>query len=60
MKKLVFMFIGLTAMTLAACGNGSNSAKHVSDTDTVVTDSADTDRVHSDSVHTLVVDSFIK
>lgn len=60
MKKLVFMFIGLTAMTLAACGNGAKSTKSVSDTDTVVTDSADTNSVHSDSVHTLVVDSVIK
>lgn len=46
MKKLVFMFICLVAMTFAACGNQTNGSASQNDTDTV-----------ADSVDSAVVDS---
>ena len=48
MKKLVFMFICLVAMTFAACGNQTNGSASQNDTDTTVT---------ADSVDSAVVDS---
>lgn len=48
MKKLVFMFICLVAMTFAACGKQTNGSASQNDTDTTVT---------ADSVDSAVVDS---
>ncbi len=47
MKKLVFMFICLVAMTFAACGNQTNGSASQNDTDTVTADSVDSAVVDS-------------
>ena len=49
MKKLVFMFVAVAAISFASCGNNKAEQAHVEDTvdtvavDTVPTDSAATD-----------------
>lgn len=53
MKKLVFMFIAMVAMTFAACGNKTVGTASQNDSDTVV---VDTDSIAVDSLaDTLVV-----
>lgn len=47
MKKLVFMFICLVAMTFAACGNQTNGSASQNDTDNVTADSVDSAVVDS-------------
>ena len=47
MKKLVFMFICLVAMTFAACGNQTNGSASQNDTDSVSADSVDAAGVDS-------------
>ena len=49
MKKLVFMFVAVAAISFASCGN--KAQQPAVDTDSVeVVDSADTDSVPADSV----------
>ncbi len=38
MKKLVFVFAAMLAMTFASCGNATSSASVANDSDTVVVD----------------------
>ncbi|NPD91349.1 PG1828 family lipoprotein [Xylanibacter muris] len=48
MKKLVFMFVAVAAISFASCGNKTNEAPV--DTDTVATvDTAEVDTVNADS-----------
>ena len=52
MKKLVFMFVAMAAVSFASCG-GSNKEAAVKDTvatDSVVNDSVENDSVCADSV----------
>lgn len=52
MKKLVFMFVAMAAVSFASCG-GSNKAAEAVDsvaTDSVVADSVESDSVVADSV----------
>lgn len=49
MKKLVFMFVAVAAMSFASCGNKSNEAAPATDSDTVQVDSAATDSAATDS-----------
>ena len=42
MKKLVFVFMAVVAMTFAACGNKTAGTASVNDSDSVVVDSLDT------------------
>ncbi len=49
MKKLVFMFVAIAAMSFASCGNKSNEAAPAADSDTVAVDSAATDSAATDS-----------
>lgn len=55
MKKLVFMFVAIAAMSFASCGNKSNEAAPAADSNTVAVDSAATDSAATDSA--AVVDS---
>lgn len=52
MKKLVFMFVAIAAMSFASCGNKSNEAAPASDSDSVQVDSAATDSAAADSAAT--------
>jgi len=54
MKKLVFMFVTLVAMSFASCGGNTSNAVA---TDSVAVDSIDT--VAVDTVDTVVTDSVI-
>jgi hypothetical protein len=50
MKKLVFMFVAVAAISFASCGNKTAQAEPV-DTDTVVTPApADTDTIQKDTL----------
>lgn len=52
MKKLVFMFVAIAAMSFASCGNKSNEAAPAADSDSVQVDSVDsaaTDSAATDS-----------
>ena len=40
MKKLVFMFVAIAAMSFASCNNKSNEAAPATDSDSVQVDSA--------------------
>lgn len=52
MKKLIFVFVALVAMSFVSCGNGAKSAT-AADSDSVAVDSIDTVAVDSDSIATL-------
>ncbi len=52
MKKLVFMFVAIAAMSFASCGNKSNEAAPAADSDSVQVDSAATDSAAADSAAT--------
>ena len=54
MKKLVFAFIAMAAMSFAACGN-STANGGANDTDSVAVDSVDTVAVDSVVADTIVV-----
>ena len=41
MKKIVFMFVAMVAMTFAACGNKTAKSISTSDSDTTIVDSVD-------------------
>ena len=57
MKKLVFMFVAVAAISFASCGNKTNQAAPV-DSDTVVVDSvvADSAVVDSAAIDSVVTD----
>ena len=54
MKKLVFMFVAIAAISFASCGNKTAQTAATADSDTAVVDSADTvatvDSAATDSV----------
>lgn len=53
MKKLVFLFVAVAAISFASCGGQTPSAASVNDSDSVVVDSLDSiavDSVVADSV----------
>ena len=54
MKKLVFLFVTVVAMSFAACGN-STANGGANDTDSVAVDSVDTVAVDSVVADTIVV-----
>lgn len=54
MKKLVFMFVALAAMSFASCGGNKTQEAPVATDDSVVVDSAATDSAATD---TAAVDS---
>jgi ABC-type oligopeptide transport system substrate-binding subunit len=50
MKKLVFMFVAVAAISFASCGNKTAQAEAVDSDSIAVVDSADVDSVAADSV----------
>ena len=51
MKKLVFMFVAVAAISFASCGNKTAQAEAAVDSDSIaVVDSADVDTVAADTV----------
>lgn len=57
MKKLVFMFVAIAAMSFASCGNKSNDAAPVIDSDSVQVDSAAVDSTDSAATDTAAADT---
>ena len=57
MKKLVFMFVAIAAMSFASCGNKNQSAAPASDSDTTAVDSADTAATDSAATDSAATDS---
>ena len=55
MKKLVFMFVAMVAMTFAACGGQTPATASANDSDSVVVDSI----VDSLAVDSVVADSAV-
>lgn len=53
MKKTIFMFVAMIAMTFAACGNKTAKSASTSDSDTTVVDSVDS--ATADSVSAISV-----
>ena len=53
MKKLVFMFVAMAAISFASCGNNDKAA----DTTTVDTNTVDTNTVDTNTVDTNTVDT---
>ena len=49
MKKLVFMFVAMAAISFASCGNNDKAAQNV-DTTTVDTNTVDTNTVDTPAV----------
>ena len=54
MKKLVFMFVAMAAISFASCGNNDKAAQNV-DTTTVDTNTVDTNTVDTNTVDTPAV-----
>ena len=54
MKKLVFMFVAMAAISFASCGNNDKAAQNA-DTTTVDTTAVDTNTVDTNTVDTPVV-----
>ena len=50
MKKLVFMFVAVAAISFASCGNKTAQAVAVDSDSIAVVDSADVDTVAADTV----------
>jgi ABC-type oligopeptide transport system substrate-binding subunit len=50
MKKLVFMFVAVAAISFASCGNKTAQAEAVDSDSIAVVDSAEVDTVAADSV----------
>ena len=50
MKKLVFMFVAIAAISFASCGNKTAQAEAVDSDSIAVVDSADVDTVAADTV----------
>lgn len=57
MKKLVFMFVAIAAMSFASCGNKSNEAGPATDSDSVQVDSAAVDSTDSAATDTAAADT---
>lgn len=57
MKKLVFMFVAIAAMSFASCGNKSNDAATATDSDSVQVDSAAVDSTDSAATDTAAADT---
>ena len=49
MKKLVFMFVAIAAISFASCGNKTTQAAPAGDSDSVVVDTLASDSVVADS-----------
>ena len=49
MKKLVFMFVAIAAMSFASCGNKNQSAAPATDSDTTAVDTTDSAAAPADS-----------
>ena len=56
MKKLVFMFVAMAAISFASCGNNDKTAQNA-DTTTVDTTTVDTNTVDTNTVDTNTVDT---
>ena len=56
MKKLVFMFVAMAAISFASCGNNGKAAQNA-DTTTVDTNTVDTNTVDTNTVDTNTVDT---
>lgn len=56
MKKLVFMFVAMAAISFASCGNKDKAAQNA-DTTTVDTTTVDTNTVDTNTVDTNTVDT---
>ena len=54
MKKLVFMFVAMAAISFASCGNNGKAAQNA-DTTTVDTTTVDTNTVDTNTVDTPAV-----
>ena len=52
MKKLVFMFVAVAAISFASCGNKTAQAEAVDSDSVAVVDSAEVDTVATDSAAT--------
>lgn len=61
MKKLVFMFVAMAAISFASCGNndkaGQGADTTVTNDTTVINDSVNNDSVNNDSVDTTNVNA---
>lgn len=57
MKKLVFMFVAIAAMSFASCVNKSNEAAPVIDSGSVQVDSAAVDSTDSAATDTAAADT---
>lgn len=57
MKKLVFMFVAIAAMSFASCVNKSNEAATATDSDSVQVDSAAVDSTDSAATDTAAADT---
>lgn len=57
MKKLVFMFVAIAAMSFASCGIKSNEAAPATDSDSVQVDSAAVDSTDSAATDTAAADT---
>jgi hypothetical protein len=53
MKKLVFIFVAMVAMTFASCGSKTHSTANQTDSDTTVVDSVDSTAADSVSVDSI-------
>ena len=56
MKKLVFMFVAMAAISFASCGNNDKAPQNA-DTTTVDTNTVDTNTVDTNTVDTNTVDT---
>lgn len=56
MKKLVFMFVAMAAISFASCGNNDKAGQNA-DTTTVDTSAVDTNTVDTNTVDTNTVDT---
>lgn len=56
MKKLVFMFVAMAAISFASCANNDKAAQNA-DTTTVDTNAVDTNAVDTNTVDTNTVDT---
>lgn len=56
MKKLVFMFVAMAAISFASCDNNDKAAQNA-DTTTVDTNAVDTNTVDTNTVDTITVDT---
>lgn len=55
MKKLVYLFVAVAAISFASCGNKTEAPVEVADSDTVVVDTVDTTVVDTVAADTAVV-----